>query len=60
MLLSLTIKINFIKVFFKKYCFCLLMCMSVLPGDPRGQKRASDPLELELQMVMSCHVSTGK
>lgn len=25
----------------------------------RGQKRTSDPLELELQLVVSCHVGAG-
>jgi hypothetical protein len=28
-------------------------------GDCRGQKWMSDPLELELQMVVSCHRSVG-
>jgi hypothetical protein len=39
------------------------MCMNVLPacmsGTLRGQKMASDQLELELQTVESCHVGAG-
>jgi hypothetical protein len=27
-----------------------------VPGEGGGQKRASDPLALELQRVVSCHV----
>lgn len=30
-----------------------------VPGACRGQKRALAPLELELPMVMGCHVSLG-
>jgi hypothetical protein len=32
------------------------MCNMCVPGIHRGQKRASDPLELEFQMVLSHHV----
>lgn len=44
------------------------MCMSILrtwmwttcePGALGGQKRMSDPLELELQMIMSHHKVLG-
>ena len=49
--------------FFKlTYCYVYdCMCINV-PGacsTQRGQKRASDPLELELQMVVSYQVSDG-
>lgn len=30
-----------------------------MPGAFRGQKRVSDPLRLELQMVVSCHMDSG-
>lgn len=30
-----------------------------MPGAQRGQKRATDALELELKKVVSCHVDTG-
>lgn len=37
-------------------CVCVpCLCVQF----PRGQKRAPEPLELELQMVGSCHVVTG-
>jgi hypothetical protein len=35
------------------------MCTMCLPNACRGQKRESDPLELELEMVVSHHVSAG-
>jgi hypothetical protein len=44
------------------------MCMGILlarisvyhvPGAHRDQKRTSDPVELELQMVVSCQVGAG-
>jgi hypothetical protein len=31
-----------------------------MPGAHRDQKEALDPLELELQMVVSCHVSPAQ
>lgn len=34
--------------------------MSVCAAAYRGQKKASDPLELELQFIVSCHVAVGK
>lgn len=39
----------------------LSTCMYVhtcVPSATRGQRRALDPLELELKMAMSCHVGT--
>jgi hypothetical protein len=30
-----------------------------VPGACKGQRRASEPLERELQTVMSCHVGAG-
>lgn len=37
----------------------VLSCMWLHSGACGGQKRASDHLELDLQMVMSCHVDAG-
>ena len=37
-------------------------CVSVsicIPSACGGQKKALDPLELELQMVVSCHADSG-
>lgn len=31
-----------------------------MPGAHRGQKRVSDQMELELQVVVSCHVTAVK
>lgn len=41
--------------------FCLHVCLytTYMPGDPQDQKRASDPLQLELQMAVSHHVGGG-
>jgi hypothetical protein len=30
-----------------------------MPGTLRGQRMAVNPMELELQAVISCHVGTG-
>ena len=40
------------------WIFCLHVCLCIMcvPGACRGQKRASDPVELELQIVVRCHV----
>ena len=43
---------------------CLFVCVCVgvplcVPGAGGGQKRVSDPLELELQTVVSHFVGTG-
>ena len=35
---------------------CIIMCMLGVCGD---QKKASDPLELELHRVGNCHVGAG-
>jgi hypothetical protein len=44
-------------------CACMSVCVPYgsmcVPGVQRGQKRAWDPLELELQMALSCHVGSG-
>ena len=37
-------------------CISLHTCMN---GDCRSWKKAVDPLELELQMFVSCHVGAG-
>lgn len=37
----------------------MYVCASHVCGARRGQKRASDLLELQLQMVVNCHVGTG-
>lgn len=39
---------------------CLHACLHVCVSDAHGcQKRGSDPLGLELKMVVSCHVDVG-
>ena len=35
------------------------MCINFMPGARRGQKEVLGSLELELQMVVSCHVVAG-
>lgn len=35
------------------------MCTMCVPGAYRGQKRALDPLQLMLQIVVSHHVGIG-
>lgn len=55
---------------FKKYFLFFIMCMIALPAcmqvapvscSTQGdQKRASDPLELELWSVVNCHVGASK
>lgn len=43
-------------------CECLAyvyMCTGCKPGDHGNQKKASDPLELELDVVVSCCVGAG-
>ena len=37
----------------------MYICAIYVPGADRVQKRSSDPLELELLMVVSCHVGVG-
>lgn len=41
----------------KKMCIC--MYTTCMPGVLEGQQRTSDPLGLELQMVVNCHVGTS-
>lgn len=48
------ILIFYVYEFYLSVCLCA-MCV---PGTHGGQKRTSDPLELELDMVVSCHAST--
>lgn len=38
-------------------CLHMCLCTMCMSGDQRGPKAASDPLEGELQMVVSCHIS---
>lgn len=40
-------------------CLPVCMCTTFMPDSYRGQKRASNVLELELQMIMSYNVSYG-
>lgn len=42
------------------WCECMSVYHMYVSGACRGQKKASDPVELELQMVMSCHVGSGR
>jgi hypothetical protein len=35
------------------------MCAIGMPGFFEGQKKVLDPLELELRVVIKCHVDTG-
>ena len=37
-------------------CECFATCM---PGAYGGEKKTSDPLDLELEKVISCHVDAG-
>lgn len=37
----------------------MYVCVQCAYSVCRGQKRLLDPLELELQMVVSCHVGVG-
>lgn len=48
----------FSKIDFYLYVLCLYECVSTacVPAACRGQRRVLDPLELELQMVVSCLV----
>lgn len=38
---------------------CVCICVPHVPLVPRGQKRVSNALELEFQMVVSHHVGAG-
>lgn len=46
------------KSFLDLLIYFMCICMYV-PCTLRGEKRTSDPLEMELQVVMSHHVSGG-
>ena len=35
------------------------MCVTCIPGALRGEKRVSDPLKLDLQRIVSCHMGVG-
>jgi hypothetical protein len=41
------------------YVCMYVMCTMCMLGGHGGQQRASDPLELELGMIVSCHVDAG-
>jgi hypothetical protein len=38
---------------------CVCVCVQCVSGAHRGRKRPSDLMELELQLVVSHHVSAG-
>lgn len=40
------------------FCFFVYMCTTCIPCAYRGQKRALESLNLELQTAMSCHAGT--
>lgn len=47
---------SFVKnVFMWVFCLYVCPCAMCILGACRGQKKVSDPLELELLMVVSCH-----
>lgn len=39
--------------------YCVRVYTTYVPGAPRGQKRASNPLELELWVVVNHYVGAG-
>lgn len=41
------------------FCLHVCLCSRCVPGTCRDQKSVSDPLELELRMVVSHHVDVG-
>ena len=41
------------------FCLHIFLCIMSMPGDLGGQNRESGPLELELTMVVDCHVVLG-
>ena len=43
----------------KVFCLRVCLCTMYVLGALRGQRRMVDPLELELQMVMSLQVNVG-
>ena len=42
------------------FCLHVCLCTTYMPGAYGVQKRVLDPLELELQTVVSHHVDAGK
>lgn len=51
--------VHILKFYFCFVCICVLLeCVSVLDGSSVA-KDATRSLELELQMVVSCHLGTG-
>jgi hypothetical protein len=38
------------------FCLHVHLCTTCMPGVQRGQKMESGPLELELTIVVSCHM----
>lgn len=58
------LKINLFLIDFKCMCTSILFACVVVyhvcvPGGLRGKRREWDLLELELHMVVNCHVDTG-
>jgi hypothetical protein len=41
------------------FCLCVCMCAVCMSDACKGQKRASGPLEVELEQVVKRHVSAG-
>ena len=37
----------------------ICLCATYMPGACRGQKKASDPMQLKLQTAVSCHTGAG-
>lgn len=44
--------LNFLKIYFFNMCICPYICV----GTSRGQKKVLGILELEIQVVVNCHV----
>ena len=42
------------------FCLDICLCTMCMPGACRGQKRALDSLELELQRTVHYHLGAGK
>ena len=38
------------------FCLSVCLCVTFIPGSKGGQQRVTEVLELELQMVVTCHV----
>lgn len=51
---------NGFRSFYCVFCLHVCICTTCVPGASSGQKRVSDPVELELQMLVSYHVGSGK